>query len=206
MSALPNSSVGLVRYDAMCKAIAECHRVDEVKALRDKARALEVYAQQALNREAERQAASIRIRAERRAGELLRDMKETGQRDAGGRGKIGSRDTTQLADLGITKDQSSKWQQLAAVPTEEFERAVNGDGPRPTTEGIIHAHAPSTQTAIPRMDPDALHFWGTLRDFERRELFAGSVNELVAHMTQSMRDDCRRLVPRLIDWLALFER
>src|SRR5260363_39900 len=50
------------------KAIAECHRVDEVKELRDKARALEVYAQQARNREAEDKARKIRNRAQRRMG------------------------------------------------------------------------------------------------------------------------------------------
>src|SRR5260363_237877 len=64
----------LIRYDAMCKAIVECHRVDEVKELRDKARALEVYAQQARNTEAEDKAREIRNRAQRRMGELLREL------------------------------------------------------------------------------------------------------------------------------------
>jgi hypothetical protein len=54
----------LIRYDAMCRAIAEAHAVDEVKDIRDKARALEMYAHQAQNTEAERQAAEIRFRAE----------------------------------------------------------------------------------------------------------------------------------------------
>ena len=40
-------------------------------------------------------------------------MKQNGQRDSGGRGKIESRRATQLKDIGITRDQSSKWQQLA---------------------------------------------------------------------------------------------
>lgn len=37
-----DDSCGLVRYHTMCRAIAACHSVDEVKDLRDKAKALEV--------------------------------------------------------------------------------------------------------------------------------------------------------------------
>ena len=83
------------------------------------------YVQQARNTDAERKASEIRIRAERRAGQLLIEMKKNGQRDAGGRGKIESRSTTQLKDIGITRDQSSKWQQLAEVPDHEFEAALH---------------------------------------------------------------------------------
>src|ERR1039458_9380580 len=121
-------TTGLVRYDAMCTAIAECYSADEAKAIRSKARAIEVYAAQARNTELERKACEIRLRAERRAGQLLREMKQTGDRDAGGRGKIASRGATQLKDLGITRDQSSQWQALAAVPAEAFEEAVTNAG------------------------------------------------------------------------------
>jgi hypothetical protein len=62
----------LVRYDAMCTAIAAAIEVDEVKDIRDRAMALACYARQAQNREAERRAMEIRVRAERRAGELFR--------------------------------------------------------------------------------------------------------------------------------------
>ena len=50
-----------------------------MKEIRDKARALEVYAAQALNRDAERKAAEIRVRAERKTGELLKQTKESGE-------------------------------------------------------------------------------------------------------------------------------
>ena len=49
-----------------------CHQTDEVKALRDKAAALEEYARQAKNADAARQCRDIRERAERRWGELYK--------------------------------------------------------------------------------------------------------------------------------------
>ena len=55
----------LVRYDAMCRAIAEALEIDEVKNIRDKALAWEVYSQQAKNKQAEVMA--IKIRVARRA-------------------------------------------------------------------------------------------------------------------------------------------
>jgi hypothetical protein len=67
----------------------------------------------------------IRLRAERRAGELLAETPNA----PAGRKKIGSGSQPisvppTLADLGITKTQSSKWQKLAALPPEKFEIRV----------------------------------------------------------------------------------
>ena len=93
-------------------------------------------AEMAKNTEAERRACEIRLRAERRAGQLLSEMeKSAGARgNPNGRGApiVRSRDeTTQtLADLGISKNQSSKWQQLARVPDQQFEAA-------PATKSLV---------------------------------------------------------------------
>src|SRR5215469_13391654 len=80
-------------------------------------------------------AAEIRLRAERRAGQLLLEMeKNHGTRGAGRPRKDGTRVTwsktsttkaPKLEDIGITKDQSSKWQRLALLVDETtFERAL----------------------------------------------------------------------------------
>src|SRR5215510_5875524 len=102
----------LVKYDAMCLAIDAAYKVDEVKDIRDKAMALEHYARQAKNVEAERRACGVRLRAERKAGKLLKQMAMSGERDPGKGGdrKSQSRGSTvKLDDLGVSKSQSSRW-------------------------------------------------------------------------------------------------
>src|ERR1700751_3216659 len=125
----------LIRYDAARRALAAAHRVDEVKAIRDKAEAVRVYAKQAGDFELQNQAAEIRIRAERRAGQLLSDMeKNPGRRGEGRPRKDGTKVTRSasasaypptLDEIGISKDQSSKWQRLALLVDEStFEKAL----------------------------------------------------------------------------------
>jgi hypothetical protein len=137
-------TVALIRYDAARRALAAAHRVDEVKAIRDKAEAVRVYAKQAGDFELQNQAAEIRIRAERRAGELLVGMQTSGERQAKERGrptKVSS--PTTLPKLGITRDQSSKWQRLARMIDDvTFDKAVaqakERDGEL-TTAGLLRA-------------------------------------------------------------------
>jgi hypothetical protein len=57
-----------------------------------------------------------------RAGELLREMEEKGQRAAvsdGASSRVGRLDKPTLEDIGITKDQSSTFQKLADIPKEK---------------------------------------------------------------------------------------
>lgn len=72
--------------------------------------------------------AEIKLRAERKAGELLRDMpKNAGAITPGtNRGTTQSHSATasKLADLGIEKHQSSRWQKIADVPDDIFEAHI----------------------------------------------------------------------------------
>jgi N6-adenosine-specific RNA methylase IME4 len=119
-------SAPLVRYDAARTALAECYRIDEVKEIRDKAVAMQEYARQAKDGQLIEWATDIRLRAERKAGQLLKEMADRGERDPGGRGRIELRPATQLADLGVTKTQSHRWQKLGAMADEAFEARAAG--------------------------------------------------------------------------------
>ena len=149
-------ATALVRYDAMCRAIAEVYRVDEVKNIRDKARAIEVYARQAKNVEAERQACEIRLRAERKCGQLLQEREKAKRGPDKATGQRSQRQTSvsTLTDLGISKSQSSQWQQLAAIADGDFELAL-ATAEEPTQmrsrAGALLKHA------------DALQAWGENR-------------------------------------------
>jgi|CZKZ01.1.fsa_nt_gi hypothetical protein len=141
----------LVRYDAAKKALALASRVDEVKNIRDRAEAVRVYATQARDYDLQNRAATIRLLAERRAGQLLLDMtKNPGTRGAGRPRRDGtakrrySRATTippTLEELNISKVQSSKWQRLARlVDDETFEEAIEQAKERfgeLTTAGVL---------------------------------------------------------------------
>ena len=119
----------LVRYDAACMALASAKSIDEVKDFHDKAEAMRAYARQAKNHQLEVDAAEIRIRAERRLGELIVAQKETIGLNPGGRPKTRAvrellSEQPTLSDVGIDRKMSARAQKMAAVPEGEFEAMV----------------------------------------------------------------------------------
>jgi len=122
------NGTALKKYDPTLNALTEAKRVDEVKDIRDKAVAMEKYAREAKNTDLIDQAVETRLCAERRAGEILAEMMQRGERDNG----KGNRNpalksqtaTPKLADMGITRSQSSRWQHLASLSEGEFESKV----------------------------------------------------------------------------------
>lgn len=75
--------------------------------------------------EMQNRCAEIRLRAERRAGEMLRDMKESGDRHdgKGNNRKLKLHDATpKLTDLGIERTAAHRWQKLADAAEVEGSR------------------------------------------------------------------------------------
>jgi hypothetical protein len=198
----------LIRYDAMCLAIAECHRVDEVKDIGDKAMALEVYAKQAGNKDAERKACEIRLRAERRTGELLKDLK----REQGGSGRFGSPNDVEnrpseyaqaLESNKISTQAASRYQALAGVRNETFEAAFRDPDEKPSAAGILAKAGIRPPAAVSvKHDPHVLWLWGVLRQFERDRVLARGQRQFAVEMNQVMMADARRLLPGVISWLT----
>ena len=111
----------LILWDNMKNAVIECHSIDEISKLRNKAEAYRYALKQAKESpEVIRKAEEIKLRAERRAGELLKETEFVhGSRGVGK--KVDSKPTSSLSDMGISYDQSSKWQKIANIPEEKFE-------------------------------------------------------------------------------------
>lgn len=117
----------LVRYEQARTALAECHRVDEVKDIRDKAEAMAAYARQAKDSELIQYATEIKVRAERRCGELTLTLssQQGARRDVPTSPHRAEKSKAEhLADHGISTQEASRYERLAAMPAEHFETAV----------------------------------------------------------------------------------
>lgn len=125
----------LVRYEAACRALEEAHSVDEVKDIHDRAVAMRAYAIQAKNVDLEVMAAEVRVRAERRLGEMLKAEKEAGRLRRGRRWKSNSAPDAELEagearitlpELGVDEHLSKRSQKLASISEQAFEAMVAG--------------------------------------------------------------------------------
>jgi hypothetical protein len=228
----PEAGQGLALYERMCTAIAECVRVDEAKDIRDKALALEAYYRQARNLDAEREAANVRLRAERRVGELLKELARTEPAEKAVRANeaMGRSSTDEtnvsiselarsrgpspyaaaLSEQGMSRQQASRYQALADIPEPVFEKALSGPEKATTTGMLKQAQEARAQVRDPapkpRVSDAALWLWGTLRDFENDGYLSRPLAPVLTDMTDAMRADVLRLVPHVIAALSSLEQ
>jgi FtsZ-binding cell division protein ZapB len=139
------STTALAHYDAACSALAAAVAVDEVQDIRAKAEAVRAYAKQAKNRQMEMDAAEIRIRAERRLGELMAAQRATvGLAKAPGvnqhtedRVRIKPEAPATLAEAGIDKNLAHRARAYAAVSKDQFEQLLSDKRRRDNRRVVI---------------------------------------------------------------------
>lgn len=146
----------LVRYEAARAALEAATKIDEVKSIHDKAVAVAAYAKQAKDTDMINWAVEIKVRAERRAGELLKAMpKNEGAKGVGTSAVPKKNHTPTLAQQGISKKESMTWQKLADIPAPVFEKkliAVKAQGEKLATKAVLAAKKP--MSSVVKEEPD----------------------------------------------------
>lgn len=122
----------LVRYDAACRALAEAKQIDEAMEVKNIAEAMRAYARQAKNKNLEADAMAIRVRAERRLGQMIKAQSEAGMLNSGGRPSEKPDSKTNpvtraptLKEVGLDKSMANVCRKMAAIPDEEFESMIS---------------------------------------------------------------------------------
>lgn len=130
-------------------ALARCTTLNEAKGIADKAAAAVVWARKAkLGLEAQNHAAEIKIRAERRAGEILADLERTPPEEKGRRAHGSTCDVARtdspyanaIDRAGADRFSAARWQQVADIPEEKFEKHIaeaKAAGEEVTTHGLL---------------------------------------------------------------------
>lgn len=123
----------LIKFDAARKAVEAAVRVDEVLRIRNEAEAMKAYARQAKDDRVLAGATVLKMRAERRLGELMAEhAKRFGKTTARGSNRHkkqerGSKNPT-LDEAGIDKNLAKRARSAAKVPKRTFEAQVEAVG------------------------------------------------------------------------------
>jgi hypothetical protein len=160
--------------------------------------------------EAASEAAALRIEAQARAGEVVHEMAERGELAThGGDRRTESRShAATLIDLGVTNSESSRWQQVAAVPVEvrrTYFDETRSAGSEVTTAGLLR-YATSFSAAARTVDHAAIH---AMAQRQIRKVHQGLTrlhtyrpDALVAALKPREREELASTLPKLRAWVA----
>ncbi len=105
--------------------LAHCISVDEVRDVADKAKAVKNYLRtRKASIESQNDACEIQLRAQRRLGELTKEIEKASPPGRAGSKAATAGKTQTLEEQGISRQNTSKWQTLAAIPEKKFEALV----------------------------------------------------------------------------------
>ena len=144
----------LVALTDAARMLAEAVTLPDIRRVHNLADRLADYAKAArLGLDPQNSAAALSIEAEAMAGELLIRLEQDGTRRAKGQSlpHVSGVDMTPatLPDLGVTRNESSVWQAVARIPTEERAAYVAESRERETeiTRAGLIRHAKPSRTA-----------------------------------------------------------
>lgn len=151
------------RYEAARAEIAQCQDLEELKQLSDKQAALASYARLARDTSLHNLALRIQQRADRRLGELLKQIPSAQGANltaAGRAGAVPISRTTAASDAGLSERQRKTALRIANVPEAEFEAHVESATPPTVTElarlGTATRMVPDPAPDVPPADPAAV--------------------------------------------------
>lgn len=211
-SVIPLSHSALAKvapsYEAMRGAIARCEKVDEIANLADQAVAAQAYFRQSQDVDNEMQASRIRVRAERRLGEILRRMAMAGERAGKGDrvANVAPRDISTLDNLGIPRDRASRAMQLAEVPQEQFDAALAEQQIAQPRRILRELREPPKPEPLVPIDK-TLALWGKVRDFGS-EIEGGGVPDVALwreNLQPFQLEHLRKYVPVVIAYLTAIQ-
>lgn len=117
----------LVAYDRMCAALAEASKLQDVIALRGNLEHVKLHARQIQDRELLANAIEVQMRAERKLGLMLAQLKQEGVIAEGRRPKkdlVPDAQRVTLEEIAVDRPLSAKAQRAAAMDAEIFEGAI----------------------------------------------------------------------------------
>jgi N6-adenosine-specific RNA methylase IME4 len=113
----------LAAYDRARRSIAEVNSAEEVVQARDLFEHVKLYARQIQDKALLEEAVIAQLRADRRLGEIIGALKESGRIMDGRRPKDDASDRVTLKEIGVKNwKMSSRAQKAAAMPAETFEQ------------------------------------------------------------------------------------
>jgi len=134
---MSNHDTALVKLDAARRMLAEAKDVYDLMDLRDQAATVQAWIRRRdLSLDDENRAAELRVRAEREIGRRLKESVRPGNPQLSTELTIGTR-----LPQGISRNQSSQYQRMAAVSDDDFERHMaeaKQAKERITTKGVVN--------------------------------------------------------------------
>lgn len=159
---------------------------------------------------AQAHALAIRARAEMRLAEEYDEAQERGEVKRPNNEKTTSgAEAVSAPALGLSHKDIHEARKLRDAERQSpgiVQRAINDmveRGEEPTRAALrreVVERAPAR-----KMDPKALWLWGRIKDFEREHVLSADPASLLEAMTPPMRDDMRRLLPLVREFIEEME-